>query len=215
MLRRASKTVILLCALAVAPVVFAQTDRHVTEDPAKFLYYQSAFAHGYRHGYDQGFHIGDQDLQMGRKARPCDKMSEYKKVNDYHHSYGDKSAFQKGFRQGFSHGYEDAYSGRDFQVVNEARAASVGINGTVANDEHQRRVFDEGFTAGYQVASSVPQRDFFFDPSNVMQLCEQNSSPNRDQRDVYCRGYTGGFVFGITGNGAVSDVVARNNGSSR
>src|SRR5689334_19449341 len=42
------------------------SERHLQPTAVGALFLDSAFAHGYRHGYDQGFHLGDLDLHMGR-----------------------------------------------------------------------------------------------------------------------------------------------------
>lgn len=196
--------------LMIASLLFAQADDHLVIDHAKALYAQSVFAHGYRHGYEEGFHIGDQDLQMGRRMRNCEKISEYKHGRDYFKpAFGEKSGFEKGYRQGFSRGYEDAFAGREFQVVNSGRVAALGIsNASLSNI--QLRAFDSGFSSGFDAALKNAVHNPPADPEYVTQSCEKSTDSRLRDRQIFCQGYARGIVFGAVQNGeSPSEVVAR------
>src|SRR6266478_9941690 len=58
---------------ALLPIAVAQqqissaipnADYHLLQDAAKKIYAMSAFAHGHRHGYEEGFHAGDEDYHL-------------------------------------------------------------------------------------------------------------------------------------------------------
>src|SRR5437762_7053048 len=197
-------------ALMAASLAFGQYDDHLMLDQAKSLYAQSAFAHGFRHGYEEGFHIGDQDLQMGRRTRALEKISEYKHGRDhYRQSFGNKSVFEKGYRQGFSKGYEDSYSGREFQAVKGGRIAALGLSRDTL-DTNQRQVFDTGFTGGYEVAVKNIVRAPA-DREYVTQYCEKTAETNLQQREIFCQGYARGFLFGVTQNKEPDTAVVAHN----
>jgi hypothetical protein len=127
---------------------FAQ-ERHLGNEFASTLYTRSAFAHGYIHGYEDGFHSGDVDLQLGREARDPASFPSYKHAcASYHSSFGSKSSFKFGFEDGFRAGYADATRGLAFRAVWELRNASNGLELTSAPHESQR--FDVGFMDGYK-----------------------------------------------------------------
>lgn len=200
------------CALMMASLLFAQSDDHLVLDQAKVLYAQSVFAHGYRHGYEEGFHMGDQDLQMGRRIRDCEKISEYKHGRDYFKpAFGDKSAFEKGYRQGFLRGYEDAFSGREFQVVSSGRIAALGIaNASLSNV--QLHAFDSGFSAGFDAALKNSLHDASADPEYVTRYCEKSADSRLRDREIFCQGYARGVLFGAVQNReSRSEVAARYN----
>lgn len=204
------KGFLFISTLMAACLLFAQADDHLALDQAKALYAQSVFAHGYRHGYEEGFHVGDQDLQMGRRMRNCEKISEYKHGHDYFKpTFGDKSGFEKGYHQGFSRGYDDAYSGREFQVINSGRVAALGISNASLNNV-QLRAFDSGFSTGFDTAVKNGMRDASADPEYVTQSCEKASNSGVRDREIFCQGYARGVLFGAVQNGeSPSEVVAR------
>src|SRR5581483_8709170 len=80
-------------------------ERHTSVDPGSALYQRSTFAHGFIHGYEQGFHIADLDYHVGRTDRKLKDIHEYRDASSgYHSSFGDKNIFRRGFREGFSQG---------------------------------------------------------------------------------------------------------------
>jgi hypothetical protein len=129
-------------------LLFAQ-ERHLGTESAKLLYMRSAFAHGYIHGYEDGFHSGDLDLQLARPPRDPGSISAYKKSGaDYHSGFGSKDLFKSGFQDGFRAGYSDAIHGMTFQAVGRLRAAAKGL--TESDDRKVLAQFDDGFKDGYR-----------------------------------------------------------------
>ncbi|MEO6119797.1 MAG: hypothetical protein ABIP12_03835 [Terriglobales bacterium] len=116
---------ILLTICLGAPLSFAQSkdpksedtrgDFHLREDQARKLYSASAFAHGHRHGYEEGFRTADLEIHVGRQEREL-REKDIPKA-DYQKGFGDKKFFQQGFAHGFKAGYKDSYSNRSFRLV--------------------------------------------------------------------------------------------------
>src|SRR5919112_5890421 len=140
-------TVSLICLLAFAIPLSAQSpsDIHTSLDSARNFYTASSWAHGYIHGYEQGFHLGDVDLQLSKSARDprkCDG-SEIKMRSDY----GDRGSFKRGFKQGLQVGYADAYSGREFRAVRELHRLAQGVE-SPHSDRKLDSALDEGYKSG-------------------------------------------------------------------
>src|SRR5437868_3557115 len=84
-------------------------ERHLQPTSTGALFSNSAFAHGYRHGYDEGFHVGDLDIHMGRSARLIMKAGEFRQPGrEYNDAFGSKQLFHEGYQAGFHSGYSDA-----------------------------------------------------------------------------------------------------------
>src|SRR3954466_6699388 len=90
-------------------------DYHITGDPAHDTYLKSAFAHGHRHGYEEGYHAADNDLQFGRPAMQFASAKQVPEVLGYRKQFGRKDLFREGYKRGFIAGYEDSYAGREFR----------------------------------------------------------------------------------------------------
>jgi hypothetical protein len=177
----------------LAPAAIAQrADRHMLSDDAQSLYRRSAFAHGYIHGYEEGFHCANLDWHMGRSRRDIGKELHVNKTDKrrifYREEYGDKKSFMKGYDQGYSEAYSDVFDGKTFGAVREARAAAAGLNGGMAPD----RAFDDGFVAG---VSAVKDGQAAASPDLAVstQWCIQNM---QSAHGNYCDGYARGIVFG-------------------
>lgn len=214
----APRILIFAFAIVVLPVVFPQNpsqftsipsggasgspsftfgERHLTLSSVGTLYSNSAFAHGFRHGYDEGFHIGDLDLQMGRSAHPFIKSKEYQQAgHEYNFGFGSKQLFRHGYQAGFRSGYTDAISGREFRASGRARVASEGL--TTVLTPSRREFFDEGFSTGYESAQAhnAPAQNITAD--YVEQYCRNSG----DHPLEYCSGFSRGYLFGIFGAAA-------------
>jgi flagellar biosynthesis/type III secretory pathway protein FliH len=202
-------TLVLFAVSAAVSTGFAQSDDHLVLDQAKSLYAQSVFAHGYRHGYEEGFHIGDQDLQMGRRVRICEKISEYKQGRTHFRAtFGDKSAFERGYKQGFSRGYEDAFSGREFQAVKSGRIVALGLDQGIQNTG-QSHAFDTGFASGYDLAMKNALHNVGGDLEYLTQHCEKTADPKLKDRETYCQGYARGLVFAAVQSREDNSEMAR------
>lgn len=186
---------VLLTALAVSlltSVALAQrADNHLLADGAQSLYRRSAFAHGYIHGYEEGFHAANLDWHMGRTRPDLTKQlhvsKNTKRQCGYAPEYGDHKNFMKGFEQGYAEAYNDVFSDQSFRAIAEARAAAEGLD---ASGPHPSRTFDDGFLAGVTAAreGTAPAKDL----SGTTEWCIQNlhsSSPD------YCDAYARGIVF--------------------
>ena len=146
-----ARTVFLTLSLLSPILAVAQSsaDVHVTLDSARELYQSSSWAHGYVHGYEQGFHIGDLDLQLAKAARNPEK-DETAKIR-MRREYGDRKSFSKGFKQGLQVGYADAYSGREFRAFRELRKLAQDFEPAPASSKKAtdgNRAIDEGYKKG-------------------------------------------------------------------
>lgn len=154
------------------------SDPHTTSDPARALYQHSAFAHGFIHGYEQGFHDADLDFHVGRTDRNLDTFPEYRKASGgYRENLGDRNNFQRGYREGFAQGYGDSFHSRRFRAPMVARAAAEHLKDYVGNSKE----LDGGFTAGYLAERSNPQS---------LPACQAGNSAS------YCSGFILGAEFG-------------------
>jgi hypothetical protein len=159
-------------------------DRHEGSDPASALYRQSVFAHGYIHGYEAGFHLADDDYQMGRGLRDVPELKQFKEADEgYRDSFGNKEDFKRGYREGMRAGYDDSFHNRPFRAVSAARLASEGL---VADGKVDWN-FESGFVDGFQAAEAgAPQSCF-----------GQKSRPAARMSAAYCDGFNRGIQFGL------------------
>lgn len=125
---------------------------------ASALFSTSVFLHGYVHGYEEGFHNADIDIQMAHGFRDVSTMSEYKKVAVCPANAGDKNVFERGFRQGFRVGYTDGMSGRSFRAVRSLRLAVAGVS-TADWNQRRRESFEMGIQEGYYAGQSEGLHD--------------------------------------------------------
>jgi flagellar biosynthesis/type III secretory pathway protein FliH len=183
-----------------------QTERHLLASPTGDLYYDSAFAHGYRHGYEEGFHVGDLDLQMGREARKISQIAEYQRdCTGFKSSFGAKELFRRGYREGFHSGYQDAISGGEFRETEKAEVAAQGIKLLLGSG--QRASFDQGFAGGYESAAAQQSAPNPITPEYadyLEQYCEKSLAPGKTYGSEYCSGYSRGYLLRETDNGASS-----------
>jgi flagellar biosynthesis/type III secretory pathway protein FliH len=126
--------------LTSAAAFAAQNDYHLSQDPNRQVYLSSAFAHGHRHGYEEGFHAGDEDYQL---RRPATLQQKLPKDRGYRREFGDRDFYMRGFETGFRAGYADSYSGKAFRLVRWFGAESSAIQ------KAQVQGFDQGVAAGY------------------------------------------------------------------
>src|SRR5579872_6518457 len=130
-------------------------ERHLQATPMGALCANSAFAHGYRHGYDQGFHLGDLNLQMGRDPASFGKLRANRPATEYRDFFGSKQLFEMGYEAGLRGGYSDAVAGFEYRGRERIEAAALGLSTDVL-PASRRPHFDEGFASGY--ASSQSQK---------------------------------------------------------
>lgn len=197
----------LLASLCVS----AQAQRDDWHVQSGELFVKSPFAHGYMHGYEEGFHAGDLDLQMGRSYRDVKSQSEYKKITGYRDQYGEKSDFADGYKKGYLVGYTDCFSGRNFravQLLTEARESYPSSSLTVD------RNFDRAFRKGYENG----QRQGLADGRSMADAQDPVNCPiNTSHEGIapeYCVPYRDGYQLGYSDGFAnqrrMGDVFARN-----
>jgi len=148
---RTLNSLLLLSTLGFSMMSFAQThDIHLVESPAKGLFHRSAWAHGYIHGYEAGFHQGNLDLHMARPIQDPHSVKEFKKSSKvYHASFGNRPEFEKGYGSGFEVGYLDGSSGRDFRAASETNRISSAMEVPKDVDPKQAEQLDVMLDAGY------------------------------------------------------------------
>ena len=132
-------------------------DYHVSGDPAQRLFRLSPFAHGYIHGYEGGFGMGDDDVHMARTEEKIDQTEEYHHADrGYDRSFGDRENFRAGFREGLTMGYHDAISGGEFRALGELRRLATGLENELVGRDPVNHAsdagYDGGFLAGYRAA---------------------------------------------------------------
>ena len=58
----------------------ADLDKQCARGAEKPLLQQSIFAHGFMHGYEDGFRMADSDYQIGRRPRAIETTAQYKRA---------------------------------------------------------------------------------------------------------------------------------------
>ena len=156
----------------------AQSDYHTTKDPNRELYLDSAFAHGHRHGYEEGFHAGDEAYQL-RRAPSFDE--KFVRSRGYQAAFGSKRSYMLGFDSGFRAGYADSYSGHPFRIS------------TFAAPQKAPHEFDMGVLEGYQagLTNSANIADQPGIEESAAWHCRQDSRPGS-----FCDGFGLGYVMG-------------------
>lgn len=186
-------TVLLICCALLLPAAAqSDSDRHLAPDYPSALCRSSAFAHGYIHGYEDGFRAGDIDIHMGRTPRATIDVKEYRQVPGYRAEFGDRSYFRLGYRQGFRAAYADALTGEHFRGVEQMRAAAEGIKG-----DHKSKQFDQALSAGYD-AGRVRALEYGAQPElRYIRTHCLATRRNASYCDPYARGFNIGYADGF------------------
>lgn len=183
------------CSLAVAA-----TCPHLSSERAP-LYQRSAFAHGYIHGYEQGFHTGNQDLQLARATRDISKSDEYREAaKDLRLRSEARDAFRAGYRNGLVVGYTDAVSDHSFRAIDEARiaAARLGTESEATNLPKGNLHFELGFMDGYGAGTLQGVGDGRKALNYRPNQAECGNESALGLGESYCAGYLRGFTFGYS-----------------
>ena len=168
-------------------------ERHLQDGSTAALLSDSAFAHGYRHGYDEGFHLGDLDIHMGRPARVATGFKEYRQAGrEYNSAFGSKELFDEGYRAGIRCGYSDAMAGFEYRASRRTREAADGLS---VLPPSRRKFFDEGFAGGYKSAQSHDAPAPGVTSAYLEQHCEKTASHSRPLE--YCSGFSRGYLLGM------------------
>ena len=185
---KVSRALGILPILLFAGLAAAQTDYHLSQDPNRVLYASSAFAHGHRHGYEDGFHAGDEDYQLRRPAAFPQKLPKGKA---YKKEFGDRKAYLRGYETGFKAGYADSYSGRSFRLWSAQEIKT-------ANPVHE---FDQGIAAGYEAgftnSASIADEPGLIESASWR--CKQEP-----HTEAFCKGFGPGYARGRADNEAIA-----------
>ncbi len=180
--------------LLAASAANLKPDQHL-DDRAGVLYQRSAFAHGYLHGYEDGFHEADQDLHMGHLLPGVTVHRERRDTqSSYRLEFGDRNLFMKGYREGLRAGYDDGVAGREFRAIDDLRAAADGLDPN-RNAMHFDRGFADGYAGGRQ--QTATQNVTSIDFSYVGSWCREQLKHN-ESSDQYCDAYTRGYRLGYS-----------------
>ena len=119
-------------------------NKYETKEPTAALYQASPFLHGYRDGYQQGFHDADMEMQFAHAASGPREAPHYRKV-DYRSEFGDRKTYVTGYRAGFERGYQDLSSGKEFRAFALLKKASGGETKPLPKG----RMFNDGVAQGF------------------------------------------------------------------
>jgi hypothetical protein len=157
---------------------------HWNGDAATPLYHLSVFAHGFIHGYEDGFRIGDAVYQLGMAPGDFSSYKQYKEATGHYSSnFGPKDHFKAGYREGFRDGYQDSIANRRFRAVEAARDSASGLSLSPGY------AFEVGFENGYHAASSAAAQD-------AALPCDAETANNqRMLKGGYCEGFARGVRF--------------------
>jgi hypothetical protein len=180
---------LLLLVSAVAVAGSGDVDFHLNSSPDRALFVRSTFAHGFIHGYEEGFHVGDLDLQLGQASRPLNAIPESRQT-DYRHEFGSHHDFAAGYSIGFSAGYNDAASGHEFHAAQLLGLVAEGM----PQAQPAQPVFGEGFTNGVLSGMAIPSGSAVT-PAVVAKACRRSSDSHRADNAIYCDAFARGFAF--------------------
>ncbi|MCU1284655.1 MAG: hypothetical protein JWO13_1005 [Acidobacteriales bacterium] len=177
-------------------------DFHITQDSARSVYTFSAFAHGHRHGYEEGFHFGNEDYHL---LHSPDANKKVARVTGYRHEFGDKKSYMQGFASGYRAGYADSYSGQAFRSTQELTdlAAQVAPDAISQTPAVPRRSylpkmttysFDAGVGRGYQDGFSSAESTAY--APGLGQLATAKCEAEHMAQPDFCGGYGAGFLLG-------------------
>lgn len=202
--------IVLLVVSAVGSLVAQGQNReplqefHLSADAARTLYTFSAFAHGHRHGYEEGFRFADLTIHLGGLQREL-RERDVPKSMGYKREFGEKKRFRQGFIYGFIAGYNDSFSERSFRVpewgLEETPIASLSAlpqwDGPLQLNPELRAAFDEGMFLGYRagmVSQAAPAPE---DTSLREKLAGSCRGTEQAAREGFCDGFTQGFLMGM------------------
>jgi hypothetical protein len=195
MFRSALLAAALWATAALASAQNRTPDPHYAASRTSAIAHKSAFVHGYLHGYEEGFHLGDLDIQMGRGARHIGKCKEARVLAGYRSEFGNKHVFESGYREGVRVGYGDGISGRAFRAIGELDA--IGATAMKAVDGPPDANFDQGFAAGYTLGRRQGlqggRRGETFTPP--LPACPPQPAKAANQQ-TFCAAYIGGYRVG-------------------
>ncbi len=194
-------TVLIASLLSICLAASAQPDEHMTADPAGDLFRQSAWAHGYLHGYVLGFHYGDIDVQLSHPPTEIKQIHQFKNCGgNFKKEFGDRKSYLQGCQAGFRVGYEEAYQGQEFQALRNLRDLSRDIP-RVSPKEYE--VIDLAIQKGYLEGSKAglddarTSVDYRPDGADCELSLRFKPAPTPYYCSVYALGYRLGYSDGF------------------
>lgn len=194
MFRSALLAAALLTTAAIASAQTKAPDRHYAASRTSAITHKSVFVHGYLHGYEEGFHLADLDIQMGRGVRDIGKCKEARELAGYRSEFGNKNAFESGYREGVRVGYGDGIAGRAFRAVGELE--TISATALVAAEGRPDASFDQGFAAGYAAGQRQGLQDGRRDETFTPPLPACPPQPAKANQQTFCAAYIGGYRVG-------------------
>jgi hypothetical protein len=174
---------VLLVLLTASFAADKKRDFHLDQDTARDLYLHSAFAHGLRHGYEEGFHAADLDIHTAAPRKALDKLSRVPKTIGYRREFGDKKSFRRGYEYGYVAGYDDSFENRKFHYLAPS---------DVTNLEPATADFDIGVASGYTAV---------FHSGSDYARCDRDAP-------AYCAGFQTGSALALAERHASDHQVA-------
>ena len=175
---------------------------HLTEDVARSLYRISSFAHGHRHGYEEGFRYADMAIHLGAQRREI-KEGEVPRSMGYKREFGDKKRFRQGFIYGFIAGYNDSFGERTFRLPEWAKdlpplpsLSDLPQSDTPLQlDTKLQAAFEEGVIQGYRQGLATAGEEALEDRALAAEAARSCSSADLAHKEGYCLGFTQGFLL--------------------
>jgi hypothetical protein len=197
-----------LTVVGITSAMSQTADRHLNAAHTQALYRRSTYAHGYMHGYEDGFHNADIDIHMGRGERQISQIKEFRDCTDgYRPDFGDKKFFKLGYQQGFREGYSDSIRGVEFRAVAETRKIAEGIN-VNPPAKFSERDFDRAFSSGYDAGRDAATNGSKVEYPDTTNLCDSKMSRSEAQKQDYCDAFGRGYSLGFS-DGQTSRAVRR------
>ncbi len=191
--RSLCKLLIALLIVLAIPACYAEDDPHLGGALGDFFAH-CPFAHGYVHGYEEGFHIGDADFHLGRE-RADRAVLQARRNNGYRTTFGNHDSYRFGYREGLLAGYNDSITGREFRAYEELRTSRPAAQSMTFSE------LDRGFGIGYSLGHLAGSRsldsdgDFDAEPAP----CPAHAAADGTlppQSAAYCDGFAKAYVMG-------------------
>lgn len=184
--------VMLSCCGAISA---QESDPHFAAAPTSAIAHHSVFVHGYLHGYEQGFHEADLDVQLIRQPRNVDKIPEFRQCLGYRTQFGDKKIFHNGYREGFRVGYADGIARRSFRAIPEVES----LTSAEEPDPQPNPQFDRGFSLGYRSGQQQGLHDGRSDANyQAPNPACPSDAQNTDAGGDFCKAFVSGFRLGYS-----------------
>jgi hypothetical protein len=192
--RLAAAFVLVLLVVLAVQAQPRRADSHFSSASLSLICRDSAFVHGYLHGYQDAFHIANLRLYIPTLVFNPPKI-DHQDEKAYHREFGDKKFFLAGYDFGFRSGYADGISQHKFRALDLLRD-SLHLNQADLTDATNHDQLDRGLSQGYSAGREHGLRDgrlrepFRPDSSG----CTPASSA--PQSSGFCQGLQQGYRMG-------------------